>query len=373
MRKLVALIMVGLLAFAAIGCTAQAPAEEPAAAATETSDAAAAPAETAALAEEPAAASGELSGKGLVVGLSLPTQREDIWVRHEAHIRQACEALGATVLTQISDNDAAKQQSQCENLLAQGIDVLILGAHDASAAANIVEMAHAEGIPVVSYDRLILNCDVDVYVSFDNVAVGECMGNWFVENVPTGNIAVLAGDPLDNNAKLFRQGAMNIIQPKIDAGFYTLVMDQSVADWQAENAMNLAEDCLTANNNNIVGFVAPNDSTAGGVIQALAAQGLAGKVLPTGQDFELSALQRIYQGTQGMSVFKDTVIEGAAAAKAAIQLALGMTPSDINGETDNGKMAVPSVLATPTAVTIANLQSIVEMSGLYTWDQVTAK
>ena len=222
-----------------------------------------------------------------------------------------------------------------------------------------------------SYDRLILDCDVDVYVSFDNVAVGECMGNWFVDNVPTGNIIVLAGDPLDNNAKLFRQGAMNIIQPKVDEGFYTVVLDQNVMDWQAENAMTLAEDALTANNNDIVGIVAPNDSTAGGVIQALAAQGMDGQVPITGQDFELSALQRIFEGTQGMTVFKDTVVEGAAAAKAAIELAMGGDPADINGETDNGFKMVPSVLAEPKAVAKDNLQEVVEGSGLYTWAEVT--
>lgn len=335
----------------------------------------ASPAETVQATDDTAVDTGDtdVEGDEIVIGLSLPTQREDIWVRHEQHFRLAAEAAGATVLTQISDNDASKQQAQCENLLSQGIDVLVIGAHDAQAAATIVEMAHAEGVPVVSYDRLILNSDVDVYVSFDNVAVGECMGNWFVENVPTGNIIVLAGDPLDNNAKLFRQGAMNIIQPKIDEGFYTLVLDQNVMDWQAENAMSLAEDALTVNNNDIVGIVAPNDSTAGGVIQALAAQGLAGKVPITGQDFELSALQRIYQGTQGMTVFKDTVVESAAAAKAAIDLAKGQTPAELNGETDNGYKQVPSVLAEPKAVTLANLQEIVESSGLYTWEEVTKK
>lgn len=365
MKKIFALLLALCMVFALAACGQQAPAAE---APAEEAPAAEAPVAEAPAEEAPAEEA--LLGEGIVIGLSLPTQREDIWVRHGDHITQAAEALGATVLLQVSDNDAAKQQSQCENLLSQGIDVLVIGAHDASAAANIVEMAHAEGIPVVSYDRLILGCEVDVYVSFDNVAVGECMGNWFVENVPAGNIAVLAGDPLDNNAKLFRQGAMNIIQPKIDDGTYNLVMDQSVLDWKAENAMRLAEDCLTANNNDIVGFVAPNDSTSGGVIQALAAQGLDGVVLPTGQDFELSALQRIYQGTQGMSVFKDTVVEGAAAAKAAIELALGMEPSELNGVTDNGVMEVPSVLATPVAVTKDNLQEIVEYAGLYSWEDV---
>lgn len=348
MRKLLALLLVIVMVAAmSVGCGG-APAEE---------------------------SKGDSASKddGIVIGLSLPTQREDIWVRHEKNIREAAEKMGATVLTQISDNDAAKQQAQCENLLSQGIDVLVIGAHDAEAAATIVDMAHKEGVPVVSYDRLILNSDVDVYVSFDNIAVGECMGNWFVQNTPKGNIIVLAGDPLDNNAKLFRQGAMNIIQPKIDEGFYKLVLDQNVMDWQAENAMALAEDALTANSNNIAGIIAPNDSTAGGVIQALAAQGLDGKVPITGQDFELSALQRIYQGTQGMTVFKDTVVEGEAAAKAAIELASKQTPAGINGETDNGYKQVPSILAEPLAVTADNLQEVVESSGLYKWEQVTEK
>jgi D-xylose transport system substrate-binding protein len=319
-----------------------------------------------------APAAGSVSSKDtIVVGISLPTQREEIWVRHEKNIREAALALGATVLTQISDNEAARQQSQCENLLAQGIDVLVLGAHDAVSAGTIVNMAHAEGVPVVSYDRLILDCDVDVYVSFDNVAVGECMGQWFIENIPPGNIVVLAGDPLDNNAKLFRQGAINKIQPKINDGTYKVVMDQNILDWRAENAMSLAENVLTANNNNITGFVAPNDSTAGGIIQALAAQGLDGKVLTTGQDFEVTALQRVYQGTQGMSVFKDTVIEGAAAAKAAIELAKKQPVADLNGVTNNGFKDVPSVLATPQAVTKSNLQQIVQTSGLYAWADIT--
>jgi D-xylose transport system substrate-binding protein len=134
--------------------------------------------------------------------------------------------------------------------------------------------------------------------------------------------------------------------------------------------MRLAEDTLTANRNDITGFVAPNDSTAGGIIQALAAQGLAGKVLTTGQDFELTALQRVYQGTQGMSVFKDTVIEGKAAAQAAIELARKQQVTGINGTTDNGFKAVPSILATPQAVTKSNLKEVVELSGLYKWADV---
>lgn len=313
-----------------------------------------------------------MAGQPIRVGISLPTQREEIWVHHKNNMEAAAKKLGVDVLVQISDNDAAKQQAQCENLLTQGLDVLVVGAHDAQAAANIVEMAHEMKVPVVSYDRLILDADVDVYVSFDNEKVGELQGKWFVDHVKSGNIIILSGDPLDNNAKLFRQGAVNILKPHIDSGRYTLLMDQPVQDWQPNNAMRLVENCLTSNDNNVQGILAPNDGTAGGAIQALAAQGLAGKVPVTGQDFELTALQRIAEGTQGMTVFKNTVDEGAATIEAAVKLAKSEKPA-INNAVNNGKIDVPSVLLVPLAVDSGNLDDMVKLSGLYSVDLVHGK
>lgn len=297
------------------------------------------------------------------IGLSLPTQREERWVKDKATMEAAAKEAGVDLATQVADNDAAKQQSQAENLLAQGIKVLILAPHDGKAAANIVKKSQESGVKVLSYDRLVLDCDVDYYLSFDNEKVGEIQGEWFVSKVAKGNIIVLAGDPGDNNATLFKKGAMSKIQPKVDSGDYKIVMDQAVADWKPENALKLAENALTMAKNDIAGVLAPNDGTAGGVIQALAAQKLAGKVPVTGQDAELAAAKRIAAGTQGMTIFKDTRELGKAAIKAAIAVAKG-EKIETNGKVvNNGKIDVPSILLAPVAVDKDNIQKVLVDSG----------
>ncbi len=304
--------------------------------------------------------------KKIRIGLSLPTQREERWVRDGQEFQKAAAESGQVeIKMQISDNDAAKQLSQCENLIAQGIDVLVIAPHDAASAASIVEKARASDIPVVSYDRLILNSDLDLYVSFDNVKVGAIQGEYLTKLVPKGNYIVLAGSPTDNNAKLYREGAMQSIQPLADSGAVKIVMDQWVKDWKPSEAMSLVENALTANKNNIQGILAPNDGCAGGAIQALAAQGLAGKVPVTGQDAEVAAAQRIVQGTQTMTVFKDTRAQAREAFKAALALASGQKP-EVNGAVNNGKMDVPSFLLTPVAVDKANIDAVLIDSGYLT-------
>lgn len=303
------------------------------------------------------------------IGLSLATLQEERWVRDKETIEALCKEKGIELAVQVADLDAAKQNSQCENLISQGIDVLIISAQDAEAAATIVEKAHAAGVKVLSYDRMIMNTDVDLYLSFDNVKVGELQGEWLTENLDKGNIVWLSGSPTDNNAKLFKEGAANYLQPKIDSGDYKVVMEQPVIDWKPENALKLMENALTANNNDIQGVLAPNDGTAGACVQALAAQGMAGNVPITGQDAELSAAQRIAQGTQGMTVFKDTRELGKAAVEAAIKMVKGEDPG-INGEVDNNKMMVPSILLTPIAVDKDNLDKELIDSGYLTKEDV---
>lgn len=297
------------------------------------------------------------------IGLSLPTQREERWVKDKETMEAAATEAGVDLAIQIADNDAAKQQSQAENLLAQGIEVLILAPHDGKAAANIVTKAHDAGIKVLSYDRLVLDSDVDYYLSFDNEKVGEIQGEWFVSKVDKGNIIVLAGDPGDNNATLFKKGAMSKIQPKVDSGDYKVVMDQACKDWKAEEALKLTENALTKINNDIAGVLAPNDGTAGGVIQALAAQKLDGKIPVTGMDAELAAAKRIAAGTQGMTIFKDTRELGKAAIKAAISVAKGETIETNGKVVNNGKIDVPSILLTPVAVDKDNIQKVLVDSG----------
>jgi D-xylose transport system substrate-binding protein len=298
-------------------------------------------------------------GKKIKIGVSLPTQRDERWVRDAQKMKDVAKEQGVELRMQICDNDASKQMSQCENLIAQGIDILILAPHDATSAAAIVDNAKAAGLKVISYDRLVLDADVDLYVSFDNYEVGRLMGEFLVNKVPKGNYAVFAGAPTDNNAKLYRDGALSMIKPLVDKGDIKIVMDQWITDWQPTIAMNLMQNALTANNNKIDAVVAPNDNTAGGIIQALSGVGLAGKVPVTGQDAEVTAAQRIAQGTQAMTVFKDTKVQATDAIMAAIKMVKGEDPG-ATSKINNRKKDVPSILLKPIVVDKANLDILVK-------------
>jgi D-xylose transport system substrate-binding protein len=311
---------------------------------------------------------------GIKVGLSLPTQREERWVKDKQVMEAEARRLGVDLRVQVTDNDAGKQVAQCENLISQGIKVLILAPHDASSASVIIDKAAKAGIKVVSYDRLVTDSPLDYYyLSFDNVKVGELQGEFITRKVPRGNYLVLAGSPTDNNAKLFREGAMKYVKPLADKGDVKIVMDQFVKDWQPSEAQKLCEQALTANQNKIDAVVAPNDGTAGGCIQALAAQGLAGKVPITGQDAELAGAIRIVQGTQSMTIFKDTRQLGKKAVEMALDLASGKA-IDTQGRTvNNGKKDVPSVLLTPYVVTRDNLDELLVKSGYLSKEKVYRK
>jgi D-xylose transport system substrate-binding protein len=308
------------------------------------------------------------------IGLSLPTQREERWVKDKQVMETEAKKLGVDLRVQVTDNDAGKQVAQCENLISQGIKVLILAPHDASSASVIIDKAAKAGIKVISYDRLVTNSTLDYYyLSFDNVKVGELQGEFITKKAPKGTYIVLAGSPTDNNAKLFREGAMKFIKPLADKGDIKIVMDQFVKDWQPSEAQKLCEQALTANQNKVDAVLAPNDGTAGGCIQALAAQGLAGKVPITGQDAELAGAIRIVQGTQSMTIFKDTRELGKKAVQMALDLSAGKAIETQGKTVNNGKREVPSVLLTPFIVTPENLQSQLIDSGYLAKDKVYKK
>lgn len=302
--------------------------------------------------------------QGVRVGVSLPTQREERWVRDRKEMEAAARKMGVDLRVQVTDNDASKQLDQCENLISQGVRVLILAPHDSSSAAVIVDKAVQAGVTVISYDRLVRGSAADYfYLSFDNLRVGELQGEFLTARVPKGNYVVLAGSPTDNNARLFQAGAMEKIAPLVKRGDVRIVMQQWVKDWQPAEAQRLMEQALTATGNQVDGVLAPNDGTAGGVIQALAAQGLAGKVPVTGQDAEATAAIRILQGTQSMTIFKDTRELARRAIEMAVALAAGR-PIETEGRTiSNGLRDVPSVLLRPYVVTRENLDETLIDSG----------
>jgi len=304
----------------------------------------------------------ETKEKVVRLGLSLPTQMAERWVRDKENIEAYCKKLGIDLKVQVSNNDAAKQDAQCENLLSQGIDILIVAPHDAKGAAAIVEKAHKANVKVISYDRLIMDSDLDLYISFDNVKVGELQGKYLTEKVPKGNIIVMRGAPSDNNATLFYQGAMKYIKPLADKGDLKIIADQAIDDWQPANAMKILENALTKSNNDVQGILSPADLISGTCDEALAAQKMSGKVVVTGQDADLAAAQRIIKGTQSMTVFKDTRKLGVAAVDAAVKMAKGEEPG-VNNKVNNNKIDVPSILLTPISVDKSNLDKELIDSG----------
>ncbi|WP_025027291.1 D-xylose ABC transporter substrate-binding protein [Caldalkalibacillus mannanilyticus] len=314
----------------------------------------------------------QASDKKIKIGFSLSTLAEERWQRDRDYFVAKAEELGAEVLVQGANGDDTKQLAQAENLISQGVDILVVVPNNADVSAAIVEKAHAEGIKVISYDRLIRNSDVDLYVSFDNERVGEMQAEAITKLAPKGNYVYIGGSDTDNNALLFKKGAMNVLQPLIDSGDIKLVYEQWTKDWNPANALSNMENALTANQNNIDAIVAANDGTAGGVIQALAAQGLAGQVPVSGQDAELAATQRIVEGTQSMTVYKPIKLLAEKIAELAVKMAQGQDPG-ADKVVNNGKIDVPSILLDPIAVTKENLDDTIIADGFHSKEDVYKK
>jgi D-xylose transport system substrate-binding protein len=307
-------------------------------------------------------------GGGGKVALLLPESKTTRYESHdhpefEANLKRHCP--DCELIYSNANQDASAQQDQVEAALTEDIDVLVLDPVDSASAASMVNLAEQQDVPVISYDRLILDSPgVDYYVSFDNVRVGELQGEALVQKLAddgsaTGPIVKIKGSPTDNNAKLFNEGA----QSKFDEAGVEIAQEYDTPDWSPDKAQQEMEQAITAvGQNGFAGVYAMNDGTAGGAIAAMKGAGLDPATKPTtGQDAELEAIQRILAGEQFMTVYKATSLETDAAAQLAAALARGEDPPEglINGEEDNGAKQVPSVLETPVAVTIDNIQETV--------------
>ncbi|MDV7105548.1 D-xylose ABC transporter substrate-binding protein [Vibrio sp. TH_r3] len=303
------------------------------------------------------------------IGMAIDDLRLERWQKDRDIFVAKAEELGAEVFVQSSNGNEQTQLSQIENMISRGVDVLVIIPYNGEVLSNVVKEAKRDGIKVLAYDRLISNADIDFYLSFDNEKVGEIQAQAMLDKKPTGNYFLMGGAPTDNNAKLFRKGQMNILQPKIDSGDINVVGDQWVDSWLAENALKIMENALTATENNIDAVVASNDATAGGAVQALDAQGLAGKVAISGQDADLAAIRRIVTGTQTMTVYKSISQLANKAAEIAVQLANDEQPAT-NATLNNGLKDVPSWLLTPVAVEKSNIDSTIIADGFHSKEDV---
>ena len=306
-----------------------------------------------------------------VIGFSIDDLRLERWSRDRDYFVAAAEKLGAKVYVQSADASEERQVAQIENLIARGVDVLVIVPMNSKVLGNVVAEAHRNGIKVLSYDRLILGADVDAYISFDNEKVGEMQAQGVLDKAPKGNYFLLGGAPTDNNAHMYRDGQMKALKPAIDRGDVKIVGQQWTPEWDPSRALRIVEDALTANKNDIQGIVASNDAIAGGAIQALNAQKLAGKVAVSGQDADLAAVKRVIEGTQSMTVYKPIRQIASQAASMSVDMAKGTTVN-FTSKLNNGKKDVDTVLLKPILLTRQNVDTVVQ-DGFYTHAQLYGK
>jgi D-xylose transport system substrate-binding protein len=293
----------------------------------------------------PASNTGAKSGGPVRIGFSMDTLKEERWQRDKALVEQRCKERGAQCEVLVADGSDATQINQAESFLTKGVDVLIVAPHNGQVAAAIVEAAHKQNVPVISYDRLIRNADVDLYVSHQVVKIGQMQAQYALDHQPKGNYVLIGGSQTDNNALLLTEGQMQILKPAVDRGDIKIVTTQYAREWLASEALRIMEDALTKNNNDIQAVVASNDGTAGGAISAIPPQ-LVGQILVTGQDASLDAVQRIVEGKQTMTIYKPIQPLAFAAVDSAMKLAKG-EKVDAKDKINNGRVDVPALLFEP--------------------------
>lgn len=257
-------------------------------------------------------------------------------------------------------NDPAKQQAQAEAELAKGAKVLVVAAIDGKAFSVVVKKANAQGVPVIAYDRLIKNSPLAYYVSFDSVVVGQVEAGWMAKHTKKGaRLAIINGSPTDENAHFVNKGIHKVLDPLFKSGARIKVAEQWVPGWDPPTAQRTMEQILTKTNNRVDGVVSANDGMAGGIIAALKAQNLEGKVPTTGQDASLEGIQNVILGYQGVTAFKDFRLQAPATARIVAAILKGQKPTNINGKINNGQRMVPSVFLPVVAVDKSNISLLV--------------
>ena len=375
------LLSVAMVASMLVGCGGDsAPAAETAApaAAEDSSSEEAAPAADAAAA---------VTSGGGKVGVAMPTQSSERWINDGANMKAQLEALGYEVDLQYAEDDVQMQVSQIENMIASGVNCLVIASIDSSALVNVEAQAKDAGIPIIAYDRLLMDTDaISYYATFDNKGVGTAIGKYIEDNAnldPANpqTIEFFMGSPDDNNALFLYNGLMEVLQPYLDNGALvcksgrTSFEDTCILRWSQETAQQNCENYLT-------GFYADEDldicatafdGFAYGCKAALEGAGYTDANWPliTGQDAELMATKNIISGKQTMSIYKDTRLL-AEKCVTMVQAVLEGAEPEINDteQYNNGKIVVPSYLCTPVAVDQGNYKEIIVDGGYYTEEQL---
>jgi D-xylose ABC transporter substrate-binding protein len=288
-----------------------------------------------------------------VIGLLMDQYNVERWAKDTAYFIENVEKLGGKVICLSAIGDPAKQIEQAKQLIAQKVDVLVILPVDLKKAAEIVKLANQAAISVISYDRLIQEANVDYYVSFDNVKVGQLQADYIKNRLQKGNVALIGGAYIDKNSFMLQFGQMGILQPYIERGDIKIVYNKMVKAWAFDEGYEAAKECLR--NSKVDAIICGNDLLARGAIKALEERDLVGKVLVAGQDADTQARENIIRGFQAMSVYKSIEDLAAHAARMAIDLARGNTIFYATYTVNNGTKLVPSLLIDPISVNKGNI------------------
>lgn len=310
------------------------------------------------------------NGRQVKIGFAMATVKEERWKRDHDAFEAYCKKVNADCRITVADNSSSRQANDVENLLTQGIDVLVIAPQNADEAAAMVDKAKSQGVPVISYDRLINSDKIDLYISHQVPVIGKKIAEYALQHQPKGNYVMVYGASTDNNAHIMKKAMLEVLKPALDSGDIKIVADQFITDWKNDLALNFAENSLTTNNDNIQAFVVSNDGMAGGVVQALEGRGLTGKVLVTGQDAGIEALRNVAEGKQSMTVYKPIIPLASQAVDSAIKLAKKEQLTTTPFMNDAIKKEIPAILLEVTVVDKTNLMDTVIKDGYAQYDDV---
>ena len=297
------------------------------------------------------------------IGLLMDTIERDRWEKDRDLFVEKVNELGGEVTVRVANSDASVQFQQALKMINSGIDVLVIIPVDMTVSAGIVKMAKKKNIPVISYDRLIRDSDIDFYISTDNIEVGELQADFLSTVKPSGNYVLIGGPTSDYNSFQLHLGWMNILQPMIDRGDIKIISDQFAEHWEPEDAYKIMGDILE-NENTVDVVLAGNDALAAGAIQALQEHNKAGEVLVAGQDADIGAIRNIILGHQTVTIYKPIESLAYNAAEAAIKIAKGKKlEGTMSCTVNNGHRLVPSVLLKAQLVNKQNIKMTVVSEG----------
>ncbi len=309
------------------------------------------------------AMSGVAMAKGKTIAVSWKTFQEERWKTDDAAIKAVVEAAGDKYITADAQGSAQKQAADIEGLIAQKPDVIMIVAFDSDAILPSIKKITDAGIKSIAYDVQFEDPNA-LYVTFDNVGVGRLMAKEILKAKPEGNYAFIKGDKGDPNATFLFMGQMEVLKAAMDGGKIKNVCETFTDGWKPDNAQKNMEQCLTSTKNKVDAVVSENDGMASGVVAALKAQGLAGKVPVSGQDGDKAALNRVAQGTQTVSVWKDSRALGKVAAEAAVAMAEGTAIDKLPGvskfKDGKKKVEMNAILLAPDPITKANLDDVIK-------------